>query len=194
MLLALYPNPPQAQPRAPSFLTHAPRPAIIPVRSRQKTDIAQAAKQRSQSPKASARTREWIDGTARVGATEPIAQQPDYPDPAALKRIEAELGRRPPLVFANEVEELNQALARVAQGHAFLMHGGDCAESFAEFDAAKILDTCKVLLQMAVVLTFAGSCPVDQSGPAGRAVCQTPLSQHRDRSTAKSCPAIGETW
>jgi 3-deoxy-7-phosphoheptulonate synthase len=94
----------------------------------------------------------------------PIAQQPDYPDPPALQRIEAELARRPPLVFANEIEELNQELARVASGQAFLMHGGDCAESFAEFDARKIEDTCKILLQMAVVLTFAGSCPVIKVG------------------------------
>jgi 3-deoxy-7-phosphoheptulonate synthase len=94
----------------------------------------------------------------------PISQQPDYPDPDALRRVEMELARRPPLVFANEVEDLNQALARVAQGRAFLMHGGDCAESFFEFDAAKIQDTCKVLLQMAVVLTFAGSCPVVKVG------------------------------
>jgi 3-deoxy-7-phosphoheptulonate synthase len=93
-----------------------------------------------------------------------IAQQPEYPNPVDLRRVEGELSLRPPLVFANEVEDLNQALARVARGRAFLMHGGDCAESFAEFDADKILDTCKVLLQMAVVLTFAGSCPVVKVG------------------------------
>jgi 3-deoxy-7-phosphoheptulonate synthase len=94
----------------------------------------------------------------------PITQQPDYPDPQGLRQVEAELDRRPPLVFANEIEDLNQALARVSQGRAFLLHGGDCAESFAEFDADKIIDTCKVLLQMAVVLTFAGSCPVIKVG------------------------------
>jgi len=94
----------------------------------------------------------------------PIAQQPNYPDPMALQQIETELRVRPPLVFANEIENLNQALARVAEGQAFLLQGGDCAESFAEFNAAKIEDTCKVLLQMAVVLTFAGSCPVVKVG------------------------------
>jgi 3-deoxy-7-phosphoheptulonate synthase len=93
-----------------------------------------------------------------------IAQQPEYSNPTDLRRIEAELDRRPPLVLANEIEDLNQALARVAQGRAFLMQGGDCAESFSEFDADKILDTCKVLLQMAVVLTFAGRCPVVKVG------------------------------
>jgi 3-deoxy-7-phosphoheptulonate synthase len=96
--------------------------------------------------------------------SKPITQQPDYPDPVALQQIEAELGGKPPLVFANEIESLNRALARVAQGQAFLLQGGDCAESFAEFDADKIKDTCKVLLQMAVVLTFAGSCPVVKVG------------------------------
>jgi 3-deoxy-7-phosphoheptulonate synthase len=96
--------------------------------------------------------------------SKPISQQPDYPDPAALRQVEAELGARPPLVFANEIENLKQELARVATGQAFLLQGGDCAESFAEFDAAKIRDTCKVLLQMAVVLTFAGSCPVVKVG------------------------------
>ena len=94
----------------------------------------------------------------------PIAQQPSYPDPAALQQVEAELRTRPPLVFANEVKSLNQALARVAEGQAFLLQGGDCAESFAEFNAAKVEETCKVLLQMAVVLTFAGSCPVVKVG------------------------------
>ena len=96
--------------------------------------------------------------------SKPISQQPHYPDPAALRRAEAELGARPPLVFANEIENLKQELARVVTGQAFLLQGGDCAESFAEFDAAKIRDTCKVLLQMAVVLTFAGSCPVVKVG------------------------------
>ena len=94
----------------------------------------------------------------------PIAQQPNYPDPVALQQIETELRVRPPLVFANEIENLNQGLARVAEGQAFLLQGGDCAESFAEFNATKIEDTCKVLLQMAVVLTFAGSCPVVKVG------------------------------
>ncbi len=89
-----------------------------------------------------------------------VAQQPDYPDPAAVRQVEAQLSAGPPLVFANEIEKLNHALARVAEGQAFLIQGGDCAESFAEFSAAKIEDTFKVLLQMAVVLTFAGSCPV----------------------------------
>ena len=96
--------------------------------------------------------------------SKPIVQQPQYPDLKALHQVEAKLKVEPPLVFANEIENLNQALARVARGQAFLVQGGDCAESFAEFNAAKIEDTCKLLLQMAVVLTFAGSCPVVKVG------------------------------
>jgi 3-deoxy-7-phosphoheptulonate synthase len=94
----------------------------------------------------------------------PIRQAPDYPDPAALKRAEATLRGFPPLVFAGEARRLKTALAEVAVGRAFLLQGGDCAESFAEFDANNIRDTFKVLLQMAVVLTFAGSCPVVKVG------------------------------
>jgi 3-deoxy-7-phosphoheptulonate synthase len=94
----------------------------------------------------------------------PISQPVNYPDPVSLGQIEAKLRVKPPLVFANEIEKLYQELASVAQGQAFLLQGGDCAETFAESDAAKIQDTCKVLLQMAVVLTFAGSCPVVKVG------------------------------
>ncbi len=70
----------------------------------------------------------------------------------------------PPLVFVNEVQELSRQLAKVAEGKAFLLQGGDCAESFAEFNANNIQDTCKVMLQMAAVLTFAGSCQVVKVG------------------------------
>ncbi len=94
----------------------------------------------------------------------PILQQPHYADPALLHNVESQLKQVPPLVFADEIMELKRQLAKVAEGHAFLMQGGDCAESFAEFNTAKIRDTCKVLLQMAVVLTFAGSCPVVKVG------------------------------
>ncbi|MCB0212384.1 MAG: 3-deoxy-7-phosphoheptulonate synthase, partial [Anaerolineae bacterium] len=103
------------------------------------------------------KTKSWTPSSWR---TKPIAQQPHYPDPTLLHRTETELRAKPPLVFAVEIDQLSQALARVAEGKAFLLQGGDCAESFAEFNAAKIEDTCKILLQMAVVLTFAGSCPV----------------------------------
>ncbi|MBI1778441.1 MAG: 3-deoxy-7-phosphoheptulonate synthase class II [Proteobacteria bacterium] len=93
-----------------------------------------------------------------------IGQQPDYPDAAALAQVEAQLRVFPPLVFAGEARNLKAKLAEVADGRAFLLQGGDCAESFAEFHANNIRDTFKVLLQMAVVLTFGASLPVVKVG------------------------------
>ncbi len=90
----------------------------------------------------------------------PIAQQPEYPDADRLAAVEAQLRALPPLVFAQEIRDLKKELARVAHGGGFLLQGGDCAESFSEFSADKIRDTFKVLLQMAIVLTFAGRRPV----------------------------------
>jgi 3-deoxy-7-phosphoheptulonate synthase len=89
---------------------------------------------------------------------------PDYPDPAALAAVEAKLKTRPPLVFAGEARNLMASLAQVSEGRAFLLQGGDCAESFAEFHPDNIRDTFRVLLQMAVVLTFAGGLPVVKLG------------------------------
>ena len=94
----------------------------------------------------------------------PILQVPDYPDPARLAAVEAELASFPPLVFAGEAQRLKKALGRVAAGEAFLLQGGDCAESFAEFSANNIRDTFRVLLQMAVVMTFGGHVPVVKVG------------------------------
>ena len=88
----------------------------------------------------------------------------DYPDPAALARVEDTLRVMPPLVFAGEARQLRQRLASVAAGDAFLLQGGDCAESFKEFHADNIRDTFRLLLQMAVVLTFAGGKPVVKIG------------------------------
>ncbi|MFT6914484.1 MAG: 3-deoxy-7-phosphoheptulonate synthase [Motiliproteus sp.] len=96
--------------------------------------------------------------------TKPILQQPTYTDKQALSDVESTLARRPPLVFAGEVRALRHQLAEATEGRAFLLQGGDCAESFAEFHADNIRDTFKVMLQMAVVLTFAGSCPVVKVG------------------------------
>ena len=90
----------------------------------------------------------------------PIEQQPNYPDPGKLEQAERQLRALPPLVFAQEIRDLKQKLADVGAGKGFLLQGGDCAESFSEFSANKIRDTFKVLLQMAVVLTFAGRRPV----------------------------------
>ncbi|MEM7494413.1 MAG: 3-deoxy-7-phosphoheptulonate synthase class II [Pseudomonadota bacterium] len=88
----------------------------------------------------------------------------DYPDPAALSAVEDRLAGSPPLVFAGEVDRLRHRLADVAAGNAFLLQGGDCAESFKEFTADNIRDTLRVLLQMAVVLTYGASKPVVKVG------------------------------
>lgn len=80
----------------------------------------------------------------------PIQQQPEYPDAAHLAQVERILAGYPPLVFAGEVRELRRLFGEVSQGRAFLLQGGDCAESFAEFSATTIRDTLKVLLQMSI--------------------------------------------
>ena len=90
----------------------------------------------------------------------PILQQPEYPDKEALKQVEVQLKSAPPLVFAEETRSLFKQLEDVCEGRAFLLQGGDCAESFSDFNAANIRDTFKTLLQMAVVLTYGGKCPV----------------------------------
>src|SRR5512138_445189 len=96
--------------------------------------------------------------------SKPIQQVPDYPDPGALAETENQLATFPPRVFAGEARALKKALGRVAQGDAFLLQGGDCAESFAEHGANNIRDFFRVFLQMAVVLTFAGALPVVKVG------------------------------
>src|SRR6516225_10008584 len=94
----------------------------------------------------------------------PITQVPEYPDPQALAAVETRLKSYPPLVFAGEARNLMASLAQVAEGKAFLLQGGDCAESFAEFHPDNIRDTFRVLLQMATVLTFAADVPVVKVG------------------------------
>ena len=93
-----------------------------------------------------------------------ILQQPEYEDKAKLKEVENKLASLPPLVFAGEARRLQGRLAQVCEGKAFLLQGGDCAESFANFSANSIRDTFKVMLQMAIVLTFASGCPVVKVG------------------------------
>jgi 3-deoxy-7-phosphoheptulonate synthase len=94
----------------------------------------------------------------------PIRQVPEYPDQAALAAMEAKIARFPPLVFAGEARRLKASLARAGDGQAFVLQGGDCAESFGDFTANIIRDTFRVLLQMAVVLTFGGALPVVKLG------------------------------
>lgn len=93
-----------------------------------------------------------------------ISQVPEYPDLSVLESVEESLRSYPPLVFAGEARRLKRELGDVAAGKAFLLQGGDCAESFAEFSANNIRDTFKVILQMAVVLTFGASSPVVKVG------------------------------
>jgi len=106
-------------------------------------------------------TRSWSRSDWRE---KPRVQMPDYPNAQALSGVEAQLRQYPPLVFAGEVRRLKRQLAEAAAGRAFLLQGGDCAESFAEFGADSIRDTFRVLLQMAVVLTFGAKCPVVKVG------------------------------
>lgn len=94
----------------------------------------------------------------------PITQHPIYEDQEELAYIENQLGSFPPLVFAGEARKLKQALSLASQGRAFLLQGGDCAESFSQFSAINIRDLFKVIIQMSVILTFAGSCPVIKVG------------------------------
>ncbi len=102
--------------------------------------------------------------TASGWRTKPRIQMPEYPDAGQLKHVEQQLSALPPLVFAGEVRKLQRKIALVSEGKAFLLQGGDCAESFTEFNADSIRDTFKVLLQMAVVLTYSAKCPIVKVG------------------------------
>ncbi len=103
----------------------------------------------------------WSPSSWRACAAK---QQPAYDDAARLAAVEAQLRTFPPLVFAGEARELRRQLGEVADGRAFLLQGGDCAESFAEFHADNLRDSLRVLLQMAVVLTFGAGLPVVKVG------------------------------
>ena len=94
----------------------------------------------------------------------PRVQMPDYLDQEALNAVESQLSNYPPLVFAGEARNLKAKLAAASRGEAFLLQGGDCAESFAQFSADGIRDTFKVMLQMAMVLTFGAKVPVIKVG------------------------------
>ncbi len=96
--------------------------------------------------------------------SKPRVQMPDYTDAAALAAVEERLAKYPPLVFAGEARKLKRALGAASRGEAFLLQGGDCAESFTEFSADNIRDTFKVMLQMAMVLTYGAKVPVVKVG------------------------------
>ena len=120
--------------------------------------------------------------------TKPIVQVPDYPDPAALDDVEGRLRTYPPLVFAGEARALKKRLAEVAEGRAFLLQGGDCAESFAEHGADNIRDFFRAFLQMAVVLTFAGSKPVVKVGRIAGQFAK-PRSSDNETKDGKTLPS-----
>lgn len=105
--------------------------------------------------------KEWNPKSWRIKTA---LQQPTYKDLSALEEAEKQLGKYPPLVFAGEARSLKAHLAKVSKGEAFLLQGGDCAESFTDFNAVRIRDLFKVILQMAVVLTYAGACPIVKVG------------------------------
>ncbi len=104
------------------------------------------------------------DWTPQSWRAKKALQQPSYPNLSRLQDVEARLAKQPPLVFAGEARRLKKALAKVADGKAFLLQCGDCAESFAEFSANNIRDSFRIILQMAVVLTFGGAIPVVKVG------------------------------
>src|SRR6184192_139442 len=119
--------------------------------------------------------------------TRPVLQVPDYPDAKALADVEAQLATFPPLVFAGEARNLKKALARVAAGDAFLLQGGDCAESFEDHSANSIRDFFRVFLQMAVVLTFAAASPVVKVGRIAGQFAK-PRSSPTEKKDGKELP------
>ncbi len=120
--------------------------------------------------------------------TKPVEQAPVYLDEAVLSEVERQLGTFPPLVFAGEARELQAKLAKVAAGESFLLQGGDCAESFAEHQADNIRDFFRVLLQMAVVLTYAGGSPVVKVGRVAGQFAK-PRSSPTERQDGRELPA-----
>src|SRR5438067_2759089 len=106
-------------------------------------------------------TATWTPSSWRA---RPAGQQPEWPDEGRLDDVLKRLAALPPLVFAGEARRLTAALGEVAQGRAFLLQAGDCAESFADFSANAIRDKLKVILQMAVVLIYGSGVPVVKLG------------------------------
>jgi 3-deoxy-7-phosphoheptulonate synthase len=118
----------------------------------------------------------------------PVAQQPQWPDQAALKAVTSEIARIPPLVFAGECDNLTRRLAAVARGEAFVLQGGDCAETFAGSTADAIRGKLRTLLQMAVVLTYAASVPVVKIGRVAGQFAK-PRSQDTETRDGTELPA-----
>jgi 3-deoxy-7-phosphoheptulonate synthase len=119
----------------------------------------------------------------------PAAQQPDWPEPVELEDALLELRRLPPLVFAGEARSLQDALARAGRGEAFVLQAGDCAEVFGDFSADSIRDKLKVILQMAVVLTYAAGLPVVKIGRIAGQFAK-PRSSPSEESEGVALPAF----
>jgi 3-deoxy-7-phosphoheptulonate synthase len=111
----------------------------------------------------------------------PIKQQPDWGDAEAVSRVTAELSKLPPLVFAGEVDQLKDRLAQVAAGNAFLLQGGDCAETFDGATADRIRNRVKTILQMAVVLTYGAAMPIVKMGRMAGQFAKPRSSDHETR-------------
>jgi 3-deoxy-7-phosphoheptulonate synthase len=129
--------------------------------------------------------RDWQPDSWR---SRPVQQMPAYPDATALAEVEGRLAGYPPLVFAGEARSLQERLAAVCAGRAFLLQGGDCAEAFADFQADKIRDTLRVLLQMAVVLTFGAGMPVVKMGRIAGQFAK-PRSSNQEEIGGRSLPS-----
>jgi 3-deoxy-7-phosphoheptulonate synthase len=122
----------------------------------------------------------------------PAAQQVDWPDQGRLKEVTAELAELPPLVLADECDLLRERLAAVCRGEAFVLQGGDCAETFEGATADAVRAKLRTLLQMALVLTYGGSVPVVRSlGWPGSSPSPAPARPRSAR--APSCPPIAVT-
>jgi len=129
-------------------------------------------------------TQAWAPHTWR---DKPAKQLPQYPDAAKLESAEKTLAAMPPLVFAGEARALKAHLANVAAGKAFVLQGGDCAESFAEFGANKIRDTFRVLLQMSVIMTFGGTMPIVKMGRVAGQFAK-PRSEENETKNGETLP------
>jgi 3-deoxy-7-phosphoheptulonate synthase len=132
------------------------------------------------------RNQTWAPDTWRAL---PMAQDPKWPDEARLERSLAELRTRPPLVFAGEARKLRASLAAVSEGQAFLLQAGDCAEAFDDHSADAIRDKLKIILQMAVVLTYAAGLPVVKVGRIAGQFAK-PRSVEIERIDGRELPAF----
>ena len=121
------------------------------------------------------------------------AQQPQWPDQRALAAAVAELSVLPPLVFAGECDNLRERLAAAARGEAFVLQGGDCAETFVDATADKIRNRIKTMLQMAVVLTYGAQRAGRQGRPDGRPVRQAAQQRRRDPRRRRRCRPTAAT-